>query len=129
MYTEIWPIRAAPMVPSLCLKAVFPRSLSISFMGSLLPLSVWCMPPLVEPVATLAPPEPRYTEIESVAIDGDYAVVAYAAEEWDTEEDEYLVTHAPVVYRRNSNGTWQHMQTLPPYSYLNEYRRPAYVAI
>lgn len=129
MSAEIWPIRVARSVGHLCLKPAFARPLSIFFITFLLSMSAWGMPPLLEPVATLKPPEPRYTEIESVAIDGDYAVVAYAAEEWDTEEDEYLVTHAPVVYRRNSNGAWQYMQTLPPYSYLAEYRRPAYVTI
>jgi hypothetical protein len=129
MYAEIWPVRVARIVANFCLKPAFPSSLSIFFIVFLLPISVLGMPPVLEPIATLTPPEPRYTEIESVAIDGDYAVVAYAAEEWDTEEDEYLVTHAPVVYRRNGNGTWQYMQTLPPYSYLAEYRRPAYVAI
>lgn len=129
MYAEIWPTRVARIAGYVCLRSAAASLLSIFFITFLSPMSAWGMPPVIEPVATLTPPEPRYTEIESVAIDGDYAVVAYAAEEWDTEEDEYVVTHAPVVYRRNSNGTWQYMQTLPPYSYLAEYRRPAYVTI
>lgn len=129
MYAKSWPTHPARSASSSRFKSALARRLSLFFITSLLPLSVWSMPPVLEPVATLTPPEPRYTEIESVAIDGDFAVVAYAAEEWDTEEDEYLVTHTPVIYRRNSNSTWQYIQTLPPYSYLAEYRRPAYVAL
>ncbi|MBM0104811.1 hypothetical protein JM946_08630 [Steroidobacter sp. S1-65] len=129
MYAETWPIRVTRIARRLTDEAVLTNLLSIFFITFLAAPFAWAMPPVLEPTATLRAPDPRFTETESVAIDGDYAVVGFAAEEWDMEEDEFLVTHVAVVYRRASNGSWQHMQTLAPVSYLAEFRRPGYVAI
>lgn len=127
MYAESWPIRVARIARRLHSKPVRIHRLSIFFITLLAPAFAGAMPPVFEPAMTLA--DPRFREIESVGIDGDYAVVAYAAEVWDDEEEELLITRAPVVYRRDSSGAWQYMQTLQPETVLGEYRRPGYVAI
>jgi hypothetical protein len=96
---------------------------------ALLPVTAGAMPPVLQPTATLLPPTDRYRQSESVAIDGDYAVVAYYGEDFDPEEDHFIFEHAAVVYRRNSSGVWQHLQTLPPLIYPSQSRRPSHVAI
>jgi hypothetical protein len=96
---------------------------------AILPATAAAMPPVLQPTATLTPPNDRYRQSDSVGIDGDYAVVGYYGEDFDVEGDNFIFEQTAVVYRRNSSGTWQHMQTLPPVIYGGQSRLPAYVAI
>ena len=88
---------------------------------ALLPVTARAMPPVLQPTATLAPPSARYREAQSVGIDGDYAVVSYYAEDFDPESDQFTFEQTPVVYHREANGTWQHMQTLPSAIFGGQY--------
>lgn len=119
MFGGFWPTRRKATLVAL----------SVLCATLLLGPAAWATPPVFEPTATLTAPDPRLMAAESVAIDGDYAVVAYGGEEFDIEEDEYLITQSAAVYRRNANGVWQYQQTLVTVQGLSEYRDPGYVAL
>lgn len=87
------------------------------------------MPRIFEPTVTLTAPDPRMIAAESVAMDGDYAVVAFGGEEFVLEEDAFHITQTVVVYQRNASGAWQYQQTLLTVQGSGQYRYPAFVAL
>jgi len=87
------------------------------------------MPPVLEPTVTLAAPDPGFAETDAVAIDGDYAVVAYRKEDFDPESDQFTFDRLPVIYHRNSSRAWQVLQTLPIVPDGGQSAEPGFLAI
>jgi hypothetical protein len=60
-------------------------------------------PPVYEETARLIPPDSRYTEVESVALDGDRMVMA------STKLDEWPFVGSIFLFERAANGSWQYV--------------------
>lgn len=126
MYVPIWPIRIVRTARQFISK---PRRLSIFLIGLMGPLVAAAMPPVLEPTVTLATPDPAFVETDAVAIDGDYAVVAYKKDDFDPESDQFIFDRLPVIYQRGSSGAWQILQTLPIVPDGGQSAEPGFLAI
>jgi hypothetical protein len=126
MYGAIWPSRVVRTARQFISK---PSRLSIFLIGFFGPLAAWTMPPVLEPTVTLATPDSGFTQTDAVAIDGDYAVVAYEKDDFDLESDQFIFDRLPVIYHRNSSGAWQVLQTLPTIPDGGQSAEPGFLAI